>query len=85
MTKKLKSAVSSNANQSPTGPGGTFTLESALVPPDADGDTRFHLEFFQDVFHVFLDGARAASKNLADLAVALSGGDPFHYFVLTLG
>jgi hypothetical protein len=42
------------------------------------------MEFLQDVLDVLLHSARAASKNFADLAVALSGCDPFHYLALTL-
>jgi hypothetical protein len=71
--------------QSSAVPSGTFALESTLVPPNADRDARFHMEFFQDVLHVFLDGPRAAPKNFADLPIALSGRDPFHHFELAFG
>ena len=60
-------------------------MEPALVPPNADGNACFHMEFLQDVLHVFLHGARAASKNFADLAVPFSGRDPFYDFALALG
>lgn len=56
-----------------------------LVPPNADGDARFEVQFFQDVLHVLLHGAGAAPKNFADLGVALAGGDPFHHLELALG
>jgi hypothetical protein len=59
-------------------------LEPALVPPNADGGARFPVEFLQNVLHVLLHGARAASKNFADLPVALPGGDPFYHFELAL-
>jgi hypothetical protein len=34
---------------------------------------------------VFLNGARAAPEDLADLAVAFPGSDPFHDFELAFG
>src|SRR2546423_15399737 len=40
---------SSNAKQFPPSPGGAFALEPALVPPNADGNARFHMEFLQNV------------------------------------
>src|SRR5688572_25303372 len=55
-----------------------------LVPPDADRDARFEVQFFEDVLHVLLHGARAAAKNFADLGVALPGSDPFHDLELAL-
>ena len=75
----------SNAKQFPPGPSGAFALEPALVPPNTDGNARFHMEFFQNVLHMFLHGARATSENFADLAVPLSSRDPFYDFVLALG
>jgi hypothetical protein len=63
----------------------TFPLESTFVPPNADRDARFHVEFLQNVLHVFLDGPRAAAKNFADLPVTLPGCDPFHHFELAFG
>jgi hypothetical protein len=56
----------------------------ALVPPDANRNARLHVQFLEDVLHMFLHGARAALKNCPDLAVALAGRDPFHDFELTL-
>lgn len=61
------------------------TIQPVLVPPKTNRRPRFELEFLQNVLHVFLHGARAASKNLSDLAVAFSGGDPFRYFELAFG
>ena len=69
---------------SPPGPGGKLVLALALVPPNADRGARFHVEFLQNVLHVLLHSARAASQNLADLAVTLSSGDPFYDFALAL-
>jgi hypothetical protein len=66
-------------------PSGTFALESTFVPPNADRDARFHMEFFQNVLYVLLHGPRAAPKNFADLPVTLSGCDPFHHFELAFG
>jgi hypothetical protein len=75
---------SSNANQIPRNSGRAIALGPTLVPPNADGDSRFHVEFLQNVLDVLLHGARAASKNFADLAVTLSGGDPFYDLELAL-
>jgi hypothetical protein len=74
----------SNANQPPPSPGGTFDPKPAFVPPNADSDSRLHVEFLQDVLHVLLHGAGAASKNLADFSVALPGCDPFDDLELAL-
>jgi hypothetical protein len=74
----------SNANQPPPSTGGTFGPEPAFVPPNANRDAGFGVELFQDVLHMLLHGARAASKNLADLPVALPSGDPFYHFELAL-
>ena len=43
------------------------------------------MEFLQNVLHVFLDCAPAASENLADLAIAFASRDPFDDFELALG
>jgi hypothetical protein len=61
------------------------SFEPVLVPPNADRRSRFEMKFFENVLHVFLDGARAALKNLADLAVAFAGHDPFHDFEFAPG
>jgi len=61
-----------------------FALEPALIPPNANRDPRFQVEFLQNVLHVLLHSARAASKDFPDLAVPLSSGDPFHYFEFAL-
>ena len=63
----------------------TFPIEPAFEAPNANRDARFQMEFLQDVLHVFLHGALAAAKDLANLAVAFSFGDPFHDFELALG
>jgi hypothetical protein len=43
------------------------------------------MEFFQDVLHVFLHRAGAASENFSNLAVAFAGSDPFDDFELAFG
>ena len=43
------------------------------------------MELLENVLHVFLDGARAASENRSDLAVAFAGRDPFDDFELAFG
>src|ERR1044072_3306953 len=48
--------------------------KAVLISPNTNGRPRFDLEFFQDVLHVFLHGARAAPENLSDLAIAFAGG-----------
>jgi hypothetical protein len=58
---------------------------SILVSPNTDLCSGFEMEFFENVLHVFLDGARAAAKDLADLPVAFAGGDPFDDFELAFG
>jgi hypothetical protein len=63
---------------------GAFTLKPSLVPPNADRNARFQVQFLEDVLHVLLHGAGAALENLADLAVALSGCNPFYHFKLAL-
>jgi len=56
-----------------------------LVPPDADRDAGFDVQFLQDMLDVLLDGAWAAPENFADLGVALPSRDPFHDLKLALG
>ena len=68
----------------PAKAGETFPVEPAFEPPNANGDARLQMEFFQDVLHVFLHGALAAPEDLANLAVAFSFRDPFHDFELPL-
>jgi hypothetical protein len=53
-----------------------FAVQPALVPPSADSGTRFDVKFLEDVLDVLCYRARAATKNLADLAVALCSGNP---------
>lgn len=58
---------------------------AVLVVPNANCCPCFEMEFLQNVLHVFLHGARAASENFADLVVAFAGRDPFHHFELPRG
>lgn len=60
-------------------------IQVAFVPPNANRRPRFELEFFENVLHMFLHSARAASENLADLGVAFAGRDPFDDFKLAFG
>jgi hypothetical protein len=60
-------------------------MQAAFVPPNANGYSRFDVEFLQNVLDVFLHGARAAFENRSDLAVAFAGSDPFHDFELAPG
>lgn len=77
--------VGLSARYSSPGAGGLFAVEPLFVPPNADGNAGFHLQFLQNVLHVLLHGARTASKNFSNLAVALASGDPFYHFELALG
>jgi hypothetical protein len=43
------------------------------------------MELLQNMLHMFLHGAAAASENLSDLAVAFAGSDPFDDFEFALG
>jgi len=61
-----------------------FAVKPALVRPNTDRNSRFDVEFFEDVLHVLLHRPRAAAKNLANLVIALPFGDPFHHFQLAL-
>jgi len=60
-------------------------IKAALVPPNADRGARFEPEFFQNVLHVFLHGARAAAEDFSNLGVAFAGRDPLGDFKLALG
>jgi len=53
-----------------------------LIPPNTNRRPRLEMEFFQNVLHVFLHGARAASEYFSDLAIAFAGRDPFDDFEL---
>ena len=64
---------------------GAVSIDPMLVPPNADGDARFHVQLLQNMLDVLLHGARAASENLSDLGIAFSGRDPFHHFALAPG
>ena len=74
----------SGANNFGAGEAGTVTSEPVLVPPNADRDARFQVQFLQDMLHVLLHGAGTASQNLSYLRVALPGCDPFHHLKLAL-
>jgi hypothetical protein len=60
-------------------------IQAVLVPPNTDRRARFQMEFLENVLHVFLHRARAASQDLSDLAVAFAGSDPFDDFELAFG
>jgi hypothetical protein len=77
-------AAGSDANRFAVGEGGIVTVEPVFVPPNADCDARFEVQFFQDMLNVLLHGAGTASQNLSYLRVALSGCDPFHHLKLAL-
>jgi hypothetical protein len=64
---------------------GTISVQSPLVPPDANAGSRLDLELFQNVLHVLLDGARTAFENFSDLVVALAGNDPLDDFEFATG
>jgi hypothetical protein len=66
------------------GAAGSFAVEPALIPPNADCDPRFQMKFLQDVLNVLLHGAGTAAQDLPDLTVSLRGRDPFHHFKLAL-
>lgn len=63
---------------------GSVAAQSPLIPPDANFGSSFKPELFENVLHVFLDGARAAFQDLSDLVVAFSGNDPLHDFEFAL-
>jgi len=63
---------------------GSVAIDPVFVPPNADRDARFQVQFLQDMLHVFLHGARAALQNFSDLGIALAGRDPFDHFELAL-
>src|ERR1700719_4660175 len=64
---------------------GLLAIQSPLIPPDADAGSGFKMEFFENVLHVLLDGARTAIQNFSDFVVALSSDDPFHDFEFAPG
>lgn len=84
MGRMAYAAAGSNANRFAAGEAGTVTSEPVLVPPNADRDARFQVQFLQDMLHVLLHGAGTASQNLSYLRVALPGCDPFHHLKLAL-
>lgn len=63
----------------------SVAVSPLFVPPDADRDARFEVQFLEDMLHVFLHSAGAAAQDLSDLGVALPGRDPFHHFELAFG
>jgi hypothetical protein len=75
-------AAGSSANRFGADEAGTVTSESVLVPPNADRDARFQVQFLQDMLDVLLHGAGTASQNLSYLRVPLPGCDPFHHLKL---
>jgi hypothetical protein len=76
--------VNSNLHDCPPGAGVTFDIEPVLVPPNTDRYARFEVEFLQDMLHVLLHRAGTALQNFSDLAITLSGSDPFHHFYFAL-
>jgi hypothetical protein len=78
-------ASRSTANRFPVRGNGAVAIAAVLVPPNADRDASFHVQFFQNMLHVLLHSARAAPKNFPDLGVALAGRDPFYHFNLAFG
>jgi hypothetical protein len=57
---------------------GSVAIQTPLVPPDTNAGSRLKVEFFENVLHVLLNGARAALQNLPDFLVTLSRDDPLH-------
>ena len=84
MGRMAYAAARSDADRVATGDAGTVTIEPVLVPPNADRDARFQVQFLQDMLHVLLHGAGTASQNLSYLRVALPGCDPFRHLKLAL-
>jgi hypothetical protein len=74
----------SGASRFGVGEAGTVISEPVLVPPNADRDARFQVQFLQDMLHVLLNGAGTASQNLSYLRVAFPCCDPFHHLKLAL-
>jgi hypothetical protein len=64
---------------------GVVAVQATLIPPDADTGSGFKVEFFENVLHVFLNGARAALQDFPDFVVALSRDDPLHDFQFPSG
>ena len=77
--------IDSNGHACAATTSGRAAIERLLVPPNADRRPRFEMELLENVLDVFLHGARAAPENLADLAVAFAGLDPFHDLELAPG
>src|SRR4051794_24852472 len=65
--------------------GRSIAVQPPLVPPDANARPSLEVELLENMLHVFLDGARAAVENFADLVVTLAGHDPFDDFEFALG
>ena len=59
---------------------GIVAVQAPLVPPDANAGSSFKVEFFKNMLHVLLNGARAAFQNFPDFVVPFSGDDPLHDF-----
>ena len=41
-----------------------YTIDPMLVPPNADGDARFEMQFFQDVLHVLAFGVGSRPREI---------------------
>lgn len=84
MGRMAYAAAGSDANRFGAGEAGTVTIEPVLVPPNANRDARFQVQFLQDMLDVLLHGAGTASQNLSYFRVALPGRDPLHHLALAL-
>lgn len=84
MGRMAYAAAGSDANRIAAGEAGTVIIDPVLVPPNADGDARFQVQFLQDMLHMLLRGAGTTSQNLSYLRVAFPGCDPFHHLKLAL-
>jgi hypothetical protein len=84
MGQMAYAAAGSDANRFGASETGTVASEPVLVPPNADRNAGFQVQFLEDMLHVLLHGAGTASQNLSYLRVALPGGDPFHHLKLAL-
>jgi hypothetical protein len=78
-------AQGSNPHRFPAASLGTIAFDPMFVPPNADRDARFQMQFLQDMLHVLLHSAGAALQNFSDLGVTLARRDPIHNFKLAPG
>ena len=64
---------------------GPIAIGALFQVPNTNLRPRFEMQLVQNVLDVFLHSARAAPEDLSDIAIAFSGGDPFHDFELAWG